>query len=494
MFSGLKNFTKMYGFNPELPPPPYTEHMKLFTPESWEILSSSLAKTNETGVPYELELQTVRKDGSNGWMWVRGEAQTDSEGNIYGLWGAAQDISERKEREEQLKEALEMAAKADRLKSAFLANMSHEIRTPMNGILGFAELLKEPHLTLEEQQDFIQTIQISGVRMLNTINSIIDISKIESGLINVAIEETNLNQKIEFIYKFFKPDVENKGLKFLFKNGLPSNEAIIKTDNEKVYGILTNLIKNAIKFTYDGSIEFGYGLKSDIESDSTDQSRRAELEFFVKDTGVGIPENQKGLIFDRFRQGSETHNRDYEGSGLGLSICKSYVEMLGGSMWVESKEGLGSTFYFTIPYNPVSEEINTFKDVVSDNHKDVLIKKLKILIVEDDEISYSLLTRTIQQISKEILHAVTGAEAVESCMSNPDLDLVLMDIRMPQMNGLEATQKIRQFNKDVIIIAQTAYGFSSDCEKALEAGCNDCTTKPIVRNLLFGLINKHCNI
>jgi CheY-like chemotaxis protein len=327
--------------------------------------------------------------------------------------------------------------------------------------------------------------------MLNTINSIVDISKIESGLVSVDIKETNLYEKIEFTYKFFKPDVENKGLKLLFKNGLPSKEAIIKTDNEKVYGILTNLIKNAIKFTYEGSIEFGYRLKSDIESDSIENCRNPELEFFVQDTGVGIPENQKGLIFDRFRQGSESHNRNYEGSGLGLSICKSYVEMLGGRIWVESEEGLGSTFYFTIPYNPVSKEIAADIDDITEKPKEAQVKKLKILIVEDDEISYSLLTRTIQKISKEVIHAITGVEAVEACRNNPDFDLVLMDIRMPYMNGLEATQLIRQFNKEVIIIAQTAYGFSSDCEKALLAGCNDYITKPINKTLLFESINKH---
>jgi CheY-like chemotaxis protein len=215
------------------------------------------------------------------------------------------------------------------------------------------------------------------------------------------------------------------------------------------------------------------------------------LEFFVKDTGVGIPQNQYELIFERFRQGSESHNRGYEGSGLGLSISKSYVEMLGGRIWVESEEGLGSTFYFTIPYIAISEEKTTIENVVSTEHKEIQLKNLKILIVEDDEISYSLLTRTIQKISKEVLHALTGVQAIEACRNNPDLDLVLMDIRMPQMNGLEATQQIRQFNKDVIIIAQTAYAFTGDSEKAIEAGCNDYITKPINMTLLFELIKKH---
>jgi signal transduction histidine kinase/CheY-like chemotaxis protein len=396
-------------------------------------------------------------------------------------------------RTKEIMGALIKAEESDRLKSAFLANMSHEIRTPMNGILGFAELLKEPQLTSEEQQDFIKIIGISGARMLNTINNIVDVSKLESGLMKVDIKEANINEKIESVYKFFKPEVENKGLQFLFKNGLKSKEAIIKTDNEKVYGLLTNLIKNAIKFTDEGSIEFGYVLKSDGEPGSTEQSRSAELEFFVKDSGVGIPENQKELIFERFRKGIESSDRKYEGSGLGLSICKSYVEMLGGKIWVESEEGKGSVFYFTIPYNAVSEEKDATENVVFTENIEVQVKKLKILVVEDDEISHSLLTRMIQNISKKVLHAITGVKAVEACHKNPDLDLVLMDIRMPEMNGLEATQQIRKFNTDVIIIAQTAYGFSSDCEKALEAGCNDYITKPFNKTLLYELIKKHCN-
>jgi signal transduction histidine kinase/CheY-like chemotaxis protein len=385
------------------------------------------------------------------------------------------------ERTKEIMRALKQAEESDRLKSAFLTNMSHEIRTPMNGILGFTELLREPNLTSDELQDYIQTIQISGARMLNTINNIVNVSKIESGLTKVDINETNLNEKIEFTYKFFKPEVEIKGLKFLIRNGLPSKEAIIKTDNEKVYAILTNLVKNAIKFTYEGSIEFGYEKKGEY------------LEFFVKDTGVGIPQKQQQLIFERFRQGDELHSRGYEGSGLGLSISKSYVEMLGGEIWVESEEGIGSTFYFTIPYNAVSEEKIEIKDAVSAEHKEVELKRLKILVVEDDEISYSLLTRMLEKISYEVLHAMTGVQAIEACRDNPDLDLVLMDIRMPNMDGNEATHQIRQFNKDLIIIAQTAYGFSSDREKTIEAGCNDYISKPINMTLLYELIKKHCN-
>jgi signal transduction histidine kinase/CheY-like chemotaxis protein len=391
------------------------------------------------------------------------------------------DTTTNKQAEIALIKAKEQAEESNRLKSAFLVNMSHEIRTPMNGILGFAELLKEPNLKSDDRQDYFQTMQISGARMLNTINSIVDISKIESGLTTIDIKETNINEKCEFIYKFFKPETEKKGLQFLFKNGLPSKESIIYTDNEKVYGVLTNLIKNAIKFTYDGSIVFGCEKKGEY------------LEFYVKDTGIGIPQNQKEIIFERFRQGSESHNRGYEGSGLGLSISKSYVEMLGGEIWMESYESKGSTFYFTIPYNAVVVEKAERINVVSAEHKEFKLRNLKLLIVEDDEISYSLLTKSLQRISKEVLHAVTGVEAVEICHNNPDIDLVLMDIRMPRMDGYEATRQIRQFNIDVIIIAQTAYGFSGDREKATEAGCNDYISKPINVTFLFELIKKHCN-
>jgi CheY-like chemotaxis protein len=270
-------------------------------------------------------------------------------------------------------------------------------------------------------------------------------------------------------------------MQLFFRNSLQSKEAIIKTDIEKIYAIMTNLVKNAIKFTNEGSIEFGY------------QKKGKYLEFFVKDTGIGISQEQKKIIFERFRQGSESLTRDYEGSGLGLSISKSYVEMLGGKIWVESEESKGSTFYFTIPYIGVSQEKIEIINEDSAEHKEIEIKKLKTLIVEDDEISYSLLSRTLQKISYEVIHAITGIEAVEACRNNRNLDLVLMDIRMSGIDGYEATRQIRQFNKDVTIIAQTAYGFSGDSEKAINAGCNDYISKPINKSLLYELIKKHFN-
>jgi signal transduction histidine kinase len=248
------------------------------------------------------------------------------------------------ERTKELLSAKELAEQSDQLKSAFLANMSHEIRTPMNGILGFAELLKEPDLSGEQQKDYLNIIEKSGARMLSIINDIIDISKIESRQMKVAISVTNVNQQIGFIYNFFKLEVEQKGLNILMKNIDPANETIIETDREKLYAILTNLVKNAIKFTNAGRIEIGYKKKEEY------------LEFYVKDTGVGISPEKADLIFERFRQGSDLLTRNYEGAGLGLAISKSYVEMLGGKIWVESDpDGIsgekGSTFYFTLPLN-----------------------------------------------------------------------------------------------------------------------------------------------
>ena len=425
------------------------------------------------------ELINKTRDGRNLHIEASNNAIVNDEGTIIGFISIQKDITVRKQIEDELLQAKEKAEESDRLKSAFLSNMSHEIRTPMNGILGFAALLKEPSLTSDELQEYIETIQISGERMLNTINSIVDVSKIESGLIEVDISETNINEKIDFLFRFFKPEAEKKGLKFSFSKGLPSEKAFIKTDSEKVYGVLTNLVKNAIKFTHEGSIEFGYEKKGEF------------LEFFVKDTGIGIQGEQQDLIFERFRQGSESINRGYEGSGLGLSICRSYVEMLGGKIWMGGNETSGSTFSFTIPYEFAADDKIEIMDAFPMDANETPDYKIKILIVEDDEISHILLTNRLEKISAELMHAQNGIEAIEACKKNPDIDLILMDIRMPVMNGHEATRIIREFNKDVIIIAQTAFALTGDREKAIESGCNNYITKPINKAELLELVGEY---
>jgi hypothetical protein len=383
----------------------------------------------------------------------------------------------------ELLKAKNQAEESDRLKSAFLANMSHEIRTPMNGILGFASLLKKPNLTGTEQQKYINIIERSGARMLSIINDIICISKVESGQMEVLISESNINDQIEYIYSFFKPEVEGKGMKLVYTNGLSSNESRIKTDPEKVYAILTNLVKNAIKYSDNGTIEFGYELVATGPVKS--------LQFFIKDDGIGIPEEKQTAIFERFVQVDNSDKRAYQGAGLGLSISKAYVEMLGGKIWVESKPGQGSQFYFTIPYNSCNEKNIRIETSASASETEMQKRKLKILIADDDEISRKLIKLVVDMFDTEFFKAKTGAEAVQICRDNPDLDLILMDIKMPEMDGNEATRQIRQFNSKVLIIAQTAYAFNADREKALASGCNDFITKPIDKNQLLGLLKKY---
>ena len=382
----------------------------------------------------------------------------------------------------ELRLAKEKSQESDRLKSAFLANMSHEIRTPMNGIIGFTELLKRPNLSGQEQQKYLEIIESSGARMLNIVNNIVDISKIESGITEINNKVTNINEQMEFIISFFAPEIEKKGLRLVYSKTLTTDKAYIETDAEKLYGILTNLLKNAIKHTYKGAIEIGYHLKSDDNQNF--------LEFFVTDSGNGIQEDRLNVIFDRFMQADISNKTAYQGAGLGLSISKAYVEMLGGTIWVESKQGIGSTFRFTLPYRPAEAEIIIGK-TIEPATKEKSINKLKILIVEDDPGMEFLLSETVEEYCSELLIARDGMEALEIAKDNSDIDLILMDIRIPKLDGYETTEEIRQFNKNVVIIAQTACAFSSDRDKALEVGCNDYVSKPIDTELFESLMEKH---
>jgi len=382
----------------------------------------------------------------------------------------------KKNQAEELKLAKEHEEKADHLKSAFLANMSHEIRTPMNGILGFANLLKMPSLSGEEQKEFIEIIEESGKRMLNIINDILSISKIEAGLMAIYLRTSNINEQIEYIYTFFKSEAEAKGIALSFKNSLPQKESVVTTDREKLYSILTNLVKNAIKYSEKGAIELGYTKKGE------------QLEFYVKDTGIGIDKDRQTAIFERFIQADISDEKAFQGAGLGLAISKAYVEMLGGKIWMESEKGKGSTFYFTLPYyvDESTEKESTIDTTAKE--LETQSKKLKTLIVDDDRTSRKLLGAMLEQLNKEVLYAKNGLEAGTLFNNNPDIDLILMDMKMPIMDGYEATRQIRQINKKIPIIAQTAFALEGDKEKALKVGCNHYITKPINKSELLALI------
>ena len=392
------------------------------------------------------------------------------------------DITERKRVEEDLISTLDKANEANRLKSVFLANMSHEIRTPMNGIIGFSDLLKETGLRREEQNSYINIIEKSGERMLETINDIIDVSKIEAGQINVSLSLVNIKEQIEEVYNFFKPETQKKGLQFIVNIDLAPHETIIKSDREKIYGVLSNLITNAIKYTPDGSIEIRCSKKGD------------NIELSVKDTGMGIPADKQKTIFERFAQPEIKDREAYEGWGLGLFITKAYLDLLGGKIWMESDEGRGSQFYFLIPAN--REKV---KSIIKKTEKKPLTqimnisKKLKVLIAEDDQSADYYLSILMEELNFEIFHAKTGLEALETCRKMDGLDLILMDIKMPVMDGYNTTKQIRKFNNEVVIVAQTAYALIGDREKAIEAGCDDYISKPLNKVELFEIIAKHFN-
>ncbi len=485
------------------------KYFSYIDPSFIELINEKIRQAvNNIGTIFSVDYRIIKADDKIAWFSTTLRVQ--KENKKIALFGSTVDITENKRTIEDLIIAKEKAEESDRLKSAFLANMSHEIRTPMNGIMGFAELLKEPKLSGDSQKKYLRIIEESGERMLNIINDLMNISKIEAGQMGVSVSEININAQLEYLFSFFKPEAERRGLNLSLVNTLESKNVIIISDQEKLYAILLNLIKNAIKYTNKGSVEFGFSFCSDnstastastssaTEESSTEESAKEEsakeLEFYVKDTGIGIDNYQLEAIFERFVQADLSLSKPYEGVGLGLSIARAYVLMLGGKIRVESEVGKGSHFYFTIPYNYTKKEISTTNDIVSETMSERKGGNLKILIVEDEEVANTYLSILVEDIGKEILHAENGVKAVEICRQNQDIDLILMDIKMPEMNGYEATRQIRKTNKDVVVVAQTAFALMGDREKAIEAGCNDYITKPVQKEVLFSLIEKHLSI
>jgi len=475
---------KMYGFNPSLPVPDYTEHMKLFTPESWDQLSSALEGTRTTGIPYELELEMVIHDESNGWMWVRGEAETNTEGRIISIWGAAQNITASKAVEKELIKAKENAENSNAAKSQFLSNMSHEIRTPMNGFMGIIQLMQMTELT-EEQQDLMGIAKSSSDRLLNLVGDILDYSRIEAGKIQFEKKTFNLGKMIKDTKDLFEVSAAKSGLLIEVSIGsdVPNN---LVGDSFRLKQILSNLIGNAVKFTPKGNI------KIDVKNIKVQNNEGVQLEFVVKDTGIGIPLDKVDVLFKRFSQVDNSYTRKYGGSGLGLSICKGLVEQMGGEIWVGSIAGEGSRFCFTCVFEKAVEQIDFIEPTTAVMQPQEL-KDISILIVEDDAVSRTVVEKFATRKSWKVTIAENGKQAIDIFKQN-SFDIVLLDVQMPVMNGYETTGIIRLLESSkgthTPIIAMTAFALKGDREKCLEAGMDDYLSKPVNVDEFYAAVEK----
>ncbi len=391
----------------------------------------------------------------------------------------------RDEAEKKLLSAKEKAEESDHLKSAFLANMSHEIRTPMNAILGFAELITLPdsEITPAEKDNYVKLINNSGNNLLRLIDDIIDISKIEAGQIKIHKKECHLNSTLKDIQQSFleiRKHQEKENIDIRLNENAQSQNLIIKTDTLRLNQIFINLIDNALKFTEDGFIEFGYEILN-----------KEKFLFYVKDTGVGMDQKKKDLVFDRFTKIEDDSSRLYRGAGLGLAISKSLVELLGGKIWVESTPSVGSTFYFNLPFDIIKESDNNLQIIeLSDNYD---WQNKTILVAEDEPANYIYIEEVLKTTKARVLKAMNGKEAVEMYKNNKDIDIIIMDIKMPEMDGYEATRQIKKINKDVPVISQTAYAMPGDIDKGLDSGMNDYLIKPVKPKVLLSILNKHFN-
>jgi len=431
----------------------------------------------ESGVPITgKEEEVLSADGKARWYSTTKVPLHDAQGKIIGILGIGRDITTQKLEKDTLKEAKRQAEIADQLKSAFLANMSHELRTPLNGILGFAQFLRGDNVSLEKRSKYVDIIFYNGKHLLSVINNVIDVAKIDAGEIFINKQNFGLNGLMQRLHKDFLEMLENKNKKEValkIELSLKDEDSIVFTDQSRLVQIMENILNNAVKFTNCGEIKFGYK-----------PYREGEIIFFVTDTGVGIPVEKQKIIFNKFRQADDSLTRRYGGSGLGLAISKGLVELLGGEIWFESIYHQGSSFYFTLPV--VNKDIKQEEEILKLDKK---WNNKSILIVEDDDMSYRFLELLFKNQYVKIERARDGIAALNRFNEVP-FQLVLMDIRMPEMDGLEVTQRIRQKNQKIPIIALTAYAYDNDKKKAIEAGCNNYLAKPIDKEKMFNLLNQ----
>ena len=425
----------------------------------------------------------VKSDGTSFFAEVSASVLRDKDMKPANLIIIVNDITERLLYERRLEETMEKAVESDKLKSAFLANMSHEIRTPMNAIIGFSKLLSTQQTSDSDNTEYIEIIKNTGNTLLNLIDDIIDFAKIEAGEVKVTNSACHVHKVMRELYAYFEKEHlsnDETNIDLILNIPDPHNELVILTDSNRLRQILSNLLSNALKFTIKGKVEFGYQINSD------------KINFYVSDTGIGIPEDKHKIIFDRFRQVEFNYNKKFGGTGLGLAITRNLVRLLGGDIGVESKKGKGSVFRFNLPLirmeSPEEKSIKTTPETTYFRWDDKVI-----LIVEDNDLNSKLLLKMMEPTGARVIIAKDGKPAIEECRTNSEIDLVLMDIQMPEMDGYEATRTIKDIRPEIPIIAQTAYAMADERDKIISAGCNDYLPKPIRQKDLFRLLSKYLN-
>jgi two-component system CheB/CheR fusion protein len=426
---------------------------------------------------YACEYRMKNAGGNYQWFQDVGKIVYKDEGKML-VAGIVSEITERKRIEKQLKEAKLQAEMANNYKNQFLANVSHEIRTPISGMVGFASLLRKEDLDVETKKLYIDIIESSSKQLLNLVNDIIDISRIEAGELKMSKAPCELHKilkETETLFEQLKHARGKQNLKIRLNLSGKDEALFIVTDPDRLKQILINLIGNALKFTETGGVDFGYELEND------------RLKFYVSDTGIGMSEDDLKLVFERFKRTEQAHKK-YEGTGLGLAITKGLLDLLGGDISVHSEVGRGSVFTFTIPYEPSKpEQVKSPEEQVTDTER---LRGKKILIAEDEKINRMYLEIILKDLPIQIFWARNGLEAVEIFSENRDINLVLMDIKMPLMDGEEAMQKILAWKPGTRIVAQTANALSSDREKYLESGFVDHISKPIDKKQLIRIMEK----
>jgi len=429
---------------------------------------------------FETELRLRHKAGHYVNLSTRSVTVRSDTGEILGALTISRDITRLKQVHEDLIKANIGAEASNRLKSNFLANISHEIRTPLNSVVGFSNLLLTNNLPNEVKEEYIEHINHNSEKLLQIIGDIIDLSRLESSQIEITYEEASLNSIVNEIIEESRQVIKRneKPIILNVKNHFENQGDLIFTDRVWLKRVLSHLMDNAVKFTLEGSVEFSYLLESQ------------NIVFKIRDTGIGINKENLGHIFEEFRQEFDGHHRPFEGLGIGLTLAKEVIERMGGKIFVQSEKGVGSEFSFSIPYRPAgSLKPKPIQPPADHFLNPIDWSSRKCLLVDDNKDVLIYLNRILTDTGVAILTARSGFEAIELIKTNPDIDVVLLDMQMPEMNGIEATKEIRKIRKDIPIIAQTAFIFEDDKDIILEAGCDACLIKPIRREHLLTVMS-----